>query len=191
VTEIEELARTLVAIGEAFERIGAVWAVGGSLASAAYGEPRATNDVDVIADLDEASARAFARDLAGQFHADADVAASAAAAAQSFNVIDERSFIKVDVFVPPPGPMGQGQLDRRRILELLPGVEVPVLAPEDVVLQKLRCCELGGGVSDRQWRDIVAVLRGEELDGAYLDAVAARAGLAPLLHRARLEASES
>jgi hypothetical protein len=190
VTDVEELARTLAALVEVFDRIGAVWAVGGSLASAAYGEPRATNDVDVIAELDEASARAVAAALVTHFYVDPDTAADAARTSGSFNVIDERSFIKVDVFVPAAGPLGTGQLERRRVLELLPGVHVPVLGPEDVVLQKLRWYELGGAVSERQWRDILAVLRSRALDDAYLDEVAAATGLGQLLLRARSAAAE-
>lgn len=50
---------------------------------------------------------------------------------------------------------------------------------------------MGGSVSDRQWRDIVSVLRqtGGTLDEAYLDAVASGAGLTDLLARARRDAS--
>ena len=61
-----------------------------------------------------------------------------------------------------------------------------VLGPEDVVRQKLRWYSLGGGESDRQWRDIVSVLRitGDAMDVKYLEAVATGAGLAELLARA-------
>lgn len=48
-TGIEDLAATLASLRDAFAALESAWAVGGSLASAAYGEPRATNDVDVIA----------------------------------------------------------------------------------------------------------------------------------------------
>jgi hypothetical protein len=59
-----------------------------------------------------------------------------------------------------------------------------------VILQKLRWYTLGGGVSDRQWRDIVAVLKfGEDqLDDGYLDEVATSEGLAEPLDRARQDA---
>lgn len=69
------------------------------------------------------------------------------------------------------------------------GRDLPVLGPEDTILQKLRWYQTGGEVSDRQWRDIISVLRasGEELDDAYLDATAEGAGLMSLLTRARAE----
>jgi hypothetical protein len=62
-----------------------------------------------------------------------------------------------------------------------------VLGPEDVVLQKLRWYLMGGQTSERQWRDVVQVLRGAELDDEYLDEVAAANGLDALLRRARSE----
>jgi len=189
VTDPGELAELLVTVSEALESLGVRWAIGGSLASAAYGEPRATNDVDVIVELDEGSARALTARLSDSFYVDADAAVTAARGGRCFNVIDERSFIKVDVFVPRRGRLGRGQLDRRQMLEVFPGVRVPVLGPEDVVLQKLRWYRLGGAVSDRQWRDILSVLRARELDVAYLEEVAAEADLDALLQRARTEAA--
>jgi hypothetical protein len=190
-TAIEELAATLNAIRAAFDALEIRWVVGGSLASAAYGEPRATNDIDVVALLDEGAARQFGRVLGPEFYFSEAAAVDAVRAHQCFNVIDQRTFIKVDVFVPDEGPLGRGQLKRRRMLELVGGVVVPVLGPEDVVLQKLRWFRMGGGVSDRQWRDLVQVVRAGSLDDAYLDEVAATVGLQELLARARTDASEA
>jgi hypothetical protein len=164
------------------------WAVGGSIASAAHGEPRATNDVDIIAVLSEAEARAFVGRLGKDYYADEEVAADAARRRSSFNVIDQRSFVKVDVFVPARGPMGTGQLDRSIALDVFPNARaLPILGPEDTILQKLRWFRVGGEVSDRQWRDIVSVLRisGARLDDTYLDDVAATDDLTDLLRRAR------
>lgn len=190
-TDPNEIAVALVAIADAFDVLAVTWAIGGSLASAAHGEPRATNDVDVVATLTPQSARQFAAQLGEAFYADPDVAAEAARSLSSFNVIDNRSFIKIDVFIPAPGPLGAGQLDRRQLLPVFQGVRpLPILGPEDVVLQKLRWYELGGGVSDRQWRDIVSVLRigAASIDQVYLTEVAAHGGLTTLLDRARADA---
>jgi len=190
-TDPDELGGTLVALAAALDGLGVTWAIGGSVASSAYGEPRATNDVDVIALLDAGSARAFTTRLGAAFYADGDVAAAAAREHRSFNVIDQRSFIKVDVFVPGRGPLGDAQLARAIRLEILPGgPPLPLLGPEDVVLQKLQWYRLGGEISDRQWRDILAVLRAAagDLDHGYLDEVSVATGLAALLARARREA---
>ncbi len=77
-------------------------------------------------------------------------------------------------------------------LDIFPGMSaVPVLGPEDVVMQKLRSFQIGGEASDRQWRDILSVLRGvgRDLDSDYLDAVSTAENLASLLLRARREAT--
>lgn len=187
----EELARAVATVADVLDALGVEWAIGGSIASAVYGEPRATNDIDIVALLDERQARDLVVRLGSDFYADADAAAGAVRRHASFNVIDTRGFIKIDVFVPPGGPLGAGQLDRRCELEALAGARlVFVLGPEDTVLQKLRWYQLGGNVSDRQWRDIVSVLRhvGAQLDDTYLDEVAAGGGLGELLAKARADA---
>lgn len=190
-TDPSELVVALTALSIALDSLPVTWAIGGSLASAAHGEPRATNDVDVIAPLTESNAPTLCERLGADFYADADMAREAARNHGSFNVLDQRSFLKIDIFVPREGPLGLGQLQRRRFIEILPGLApVPILGAEDVVLQKLRWYQMGDEVSDRQWRDLVSVLRHcrSTLDEAYLDAVASATGLASLLERARRDA---
>jgi hypothetical protein len=190
-TDPNELGRALAELAAALQALSVTWAIGGSLASSAHGEPRATNDVDVVALLDERSAVELTRLLGDDYYADPEMAAEAVRSRGSFNVIDNRSLIKIDIFIPPIGPLGTGQIDRRRYLEIVAGVPaLPVLGPEDTILQKLRWFRLGGEVSERQWRDIVSVLRtsGSQLDRAYLDSVADGANLGTLLVRARSDA---
>jgi hypothetical protein len=65
-------------------------------------------------------------------------------------------------------------------------------SPEDILLQKLDWFRRGGGVSDRQWRDVLSILivQGDRLDQTYLRSVAAESGLTDLLERARREAAD-
>lgn len=121
---------------------------------------------------------------------DADVIREAITACRSFNVLDEQTFVKIDVFVPPQGPLGEGQLLRRRQLVLGEGASTWVLGPEDVLLQKLAWYRLGGEQSDKQWRDICAILRVSKsrLDLDYVGAIATGAGLTSLLERAQRDA---
>ena len=125
-------------MARAFDALDVRWAVGGSLASTTYGEPRATNDIDVVAALTSELAADFARRLGDDFYADEAAAAEAASRHASFNVLDQRTLLKVDVFIPPAGPIGEGQLERRRRIALFPAnPPVPVLAPEDTVLHEV------------------------------------------------------
>jgi hypothetical protein len=124
--------------------------------------------------------------LGATFYADEQMIADAIRRRSSFNVIDDDTVVKVDIFVPPPGAMGAGQLDRRRRVEIAAGFAVWVLGPEDTVLQKLRWYRLGGSISDRQWRDICDVLRVQAavLDFEYLESTAGAAGFRDDLDRA-------
>ena len=61
--------------------------------------------------------------------------------------------------------------------------------PEDILLQKLRWYRRGGEISDRQWRDIAAIVRvqGDRLDRGYLRANAGVIDVADLLERALVD----
>jgi hypothetical protein len=64
-----------------------------------------------------------------------------------------------------------------------------VATAEDVILHKLTWFRDGGQVSDRQWGDIVGVLRVQrEIDLGFLREWAARLEVTDLLERALLEA---
>jgi hypothetical protein len=71
------------------------------------------------------------------------------------------------------------------------GETLIVKSPEDTVLRKLLWYRQGGSVSERQWRDVVEVLRvsGAEMDHGYLTGWAERLGITALLERARAESA--
>ena len=86
-------------------------------------------------------------------------------------------------------PLDRERLRRRQRI-VVNGVDhratLYVDTAEDVVLRKLECYRRGGETSERQWRDVVAVLRvQQQLDDEYLRKWADRLGIADLLVRAR------
>ena len=173
----------------AFEALGVSYLVAGSVASMAYGVMRTTLDVDVVADLREEHIRPLATALADAYYADVEMIGDAVRERASFNVIHLETMFKVDVFVLKRDAYDQQAFARalRRRLEDAPdGPEVSVEAPEDVILNKLRWYDLGGRVSERQWGDLIGVLRvnASDLDHAYLQRWARSLGLAELLMRA-------
>jgi hypothetical protein len=184
-----------VDVAQCFERIGVAYVIGGSFASSLHGEPRSTNDIDFVADLDVSSARQFTESLGGGFYADADVASTAARAGGSFNLVHIETAIKIDVFVAGADALDAERLRRRQLARVdspKGATALYVDTPEDIVLRKLEWYRRGGQVSERQWRDVVAVLGVQKhLDQSYLDTWAQRLGVGDLLRRAIAQAAAS
>ncbi len=98
-----------------------------------------------------------------------------------------------DVFLPLSTPWAQLQMLRRRLISLDPDDPAQTLyfcSPEDIILNKLDWYRMGGGISDRQWNDILGVIKvqGAALEPAYLNQWARELGLTDLLNRALGEA---
>lgn len=173
---------------EQLEALGIPYALGGSLASSVHGVPRSTNDSDVVADMRIEQVDALVRVIAPAFYIDGDAIRDAIQHRSSFNVIHLASMFKVDVFLPRNRAFDASQLARRRVevVERNPDVEMYVASPEDNVLAKLEWYRMGGDVSNRQWEDVLGILkvRADDIDKQYLRHWAARLGLSDLLLRA-------
>ena len=184
---------TALAVIAALDRIGATYVIGGSFASSLYGEPRSTNDIDIVVDLTVDRARALTDALGARFYVSADAAERAAGSGGTFNVIDTSTAVKVDVFVAGADPLDQERLRMRRTISVSGAsgpVEVFVDTAENTVVRKLEWFRRGGGTSSRQWRDVVSVLRAQRgrLNAEYLRAWAERLELTDLLQRANADA---
>lgn len=187
----EPIAVTLGVI-RVLEALDVPYLIGGSLASALHGVPRATNDADLIVDLKMELVEPLVRALTPAFYADADSIRQAIRDKRNFNLIHLESMFKIDVFVQKARPFDRAQFNRRisAILATDPERTAFVASAEDTILAKLEWFEMGGGVSDRQWSDILGVLKaqGELLDLAYLREWASRLQLTDLLERALSDA---
>jgi hypothetical protein len=172
-------------VGRQLDALGVTWLVGGSLASSILGEPRATADVDLVADLRGRHVGALFAALVDNYYIDEDAAKAAVRTRGSFNVIQLASMTKVDIYCSADEPLAREELERRIFVEV-DGQLIPCASAEDIILQKLMWFVSGGGVSDRQWRDIRGVIKvqGSALDRAYLEHHAASHGVLDLLRRA-------
>lgn len=173
---------------KALEEAGIRYAIGGSWASTAFGEPRFTNDVDVLADLTLYNLTRFLRLLPETFYVDPKEAEDSIRAGRPFNAIHLPSVLKFDLFPAASFPLGAEELDRAIVLEDtgLSAGAARFVTPEDILLAKLHWFRLGGEVSEVQWRDIEGVVRAcvSKFDLEYLKRSAERLGVRSLLEKA-------
>ncbi|HSB01323.1 MAG TPA: hypothetical protein VLE49_11775 [Anaerolineales bacterium] len=170
------------------ERLGIPYLIGGSLASTLYGMVRTTQDSDVIAEMRSEHIRPFMEALQNEFFIDEEMIADAVHRNSSFNIIHRETMFKVDVFIPRLRPFQKSQFSRaqRQTFDLEPRVSANFASAEDIILSKLEWYRMGGETSERQWRDILGVLKTREggLDLDYLRKWANELKVNDLLERA-------
>lgn len=187
----EPLAVTLL-VTEALESLDVPYLIGGSLASTLHGMMRATLDADLVAAIGPEHAEPLAQALGGQFYVDVASIHDAIIHRSSFNVIHLATMFKVDIFVTKGRPFDRAQFARRQkqVVATEPVRTAYIASAEDTILTKLEWFRLGGEVSERQWRDVLGVLKVQagQLDLAYLRRWAAQLKVDDLLEKAIAEA---
>jgi hypothetical protein len=189
-----EILAALEPVVQALEALGVRYYVGGSLASSVHGVPRASIDADVVADLQPAHISAFVARLQDAYYVDLGRVQAAVASRRSFNVIHLQTMFKVDVFAAKTRPYDREAMRRAQPESLEDGPEARrfvVASAEDTVLAKLEWFRAGGEVSERQWADVVGVMKTAwgRLDEVYLRQWAAAVGVDDLFDRAWKESA--
>ncbi len=182
-----DIVAALTPLAEALERLGVRYQVGGSVASSFHGEPRATLDVDLVADIQRSHVAPLVEALEASYYIDLDAVVRRA----SFNAIHLATVLKIDVFVLKGRAFDREAMNRGEPGVFGEGREFTVASVEDTVLHKLEWFRLGGGVSERQWRDVLGVMRAQRgaLDLDCLERQAATIGVSELLDMALGEAA--
>lgn len=181
------LALDVASILEAFD---IPYLVGGSIASAILGEVRATQDIGLVADLGREKVSQLIQSLLPRFYVSKAAVLDAIYYRRSFNLIDNESLGKIDIFVLQDEPFNQAEFERRTPVVVRPPNQTLVLpSAEDIILQKLSLYRQGGKVSDQQWRDVLGVIKvqAETLDYGYLNHWAEELRLSELLNQALVE----
>ena len=183
------LIDALTPLAEALERLDVLYYVGGSVASSSYSVGRSTIDIDIVADLHLHHVAPLVEQLGSDYYIDAEMIRDAVRRRTSFNMIYIPAMFKIDVFVPKAKPFDQEEA--RRVVQRTLGDDSSsrlfyVSSPEDIVLRKLEWYKMGGEVSQRQWLDVLGVLKvqAHRLDRAYLQHWAEQLGVKDLLDRA-------
>ena len=174
----DELLRHVV---QACEALDLRYFVTGSMATIFYGEPRFTNDLDVVVDLAPAAIPRFlAAFPADDFYLSEESVRHAVSRRSQFNIIHPASGLKVDVMIPAGDAFDRSRFARRRTLHPAPDLEAVFASPEDVIVKKMAFYKEGG--SEKHLRDIAGVLElgGGEIDRGYIAEWAERLGLADI-----------
>jgi hypothetical protein len=161
------------------DRLGIPYLLTGSMASSVYGEPRFTNDIDVVAALPLAQVPALCAAFpAPDFFCSPEAAEQAVRQQFQFNILHVASGLKVDVIVATDSAFDRSRLSRGVRLPAGEDFEATFASPEDVIVKKLEYFREGG--SDKHLRDVVGVLKVQKdrIDRGYLADWIARLGLA-------------
>jgi hypothetical protein len=166
-------------IAVTFDKLVVRYAVVGSTASTLYGEPRLTNDIDVLAELQPQHVDAFCAEFSqAEYYLSRPAVESAVKKRFQFNIIHPSSGIKIDCFVAGGDEFDESQLRRSLSISRDTGAySIRFATPEDVILKKMEYFQLGE--SEKHLRDIAGILRvaGERVDRTYIDEWAERKGL--------------
>jgi len=151
------------------ERLGVPYTVTGSVSSAAYGEPRSTNGVDIVIDLTEDMIPDFCSGFADEaFYYSEDAIREAVRQRFQFNVLHTTGGYKINFILLGDSEFDQARMARARDVEYFPNRRLKFTSPEDVILKKLYFYNEGG--SEKHLRDIAGVINiiGNDLDYLYI-----------------------
>jgi hypothetical protein len=165
-----ELSDLLQRVGRTLEELSIPYLVTGSVATIAYGEPRFTNDIDVVVRLHRGQVEPLCAAFPGdEFYVSTDAVYEAVEHKSQFNILYPRTGLKVDVMVADESEFNMARFSRTRRLETAPAVDICFASPEDVIIKKLQFYLEGG--SEKHLRDIAGVIKvvGEDLDHAYIE----------------------
>lgn len=182
-----------IQVTKVLEELGIPYLIGGSLASTIYGMVRTTQDADIIADMKPVHVQPFITALQTEFYLDEAMIADLVLHNSSFNIIHRQTMFKVDVFIPPETAFQISQRFRARKLIIVnqPEISAYFASPEDTILAKLEWYRKGNEVSERQWRDVIGMLkvRAGDLDLEYLKKWAIELDVGVLLEKALKESA--
>jgi hypothetical protein len=146
--------------------LGLPYAIGGSMASMAYGEFRTTSDIDVVLSLRPADVPRFlSRFPKSDYYHDEQAALEAVRTGGQFNIVH----VAAD-------PVAERQITGARRLRAPSGRMANFSPPEELILKKLEYFGFSG--SERQLRDVSSMLRVTAVDQERVAELAREHGLA-------------
>ena len=185
-TEINQAIKLFI---KTLEQLNVPYYIGGSIASSVYGVARATMDIDLVLELKQEHVKFLMQALSKDYFIDEETIVDAIKNKSSFNLIHLSTMIKIDVFISAGRKFDDISFERRKrdkISDESDSIQVFLRSAEDTILSKLEWYKSGGSVSERQWKDILGIIKvqGELLDQEYLKKWADELGVKDLLEKA-------
>lgn len=149
------------------EECGIPYMIVGSFASNIYGIARATQDADLIVEINLTGIEKLGRALGEEFYFDIDGAKESFRLGVMFNAVHYASGLKIDLIVLKNRPFGHEEFQRKKLANFA-GRKCWFATAEDTILAKLEWSKMGE--SERQFNDAVniAKIQKQNLDIAYL-----------------------
>ncbi|MBE2215775.1 MAG: hypothetical protein IAE82_18015 [Opitutaceae bacterium] len=161
------------------DAVGAPYMITGATAAIIYGQPRLTNDLDVVLALADEQVRALqAAFPETEFYIPPESVIrteQARALRGHFNLIHHESGYKADVYLVGQDPLHAWAMPLRRSIEWTVDMVLWVAPPEYVILRKLEFFREGR--SHKHPTDIRAILATTSVDRATIDSWLPRLGL--------------
>jgi hypothetical protein len=178
-----DITSFLKLILDALKAAGVEYLIGGAIAEWAWGEPRATQDLDLVINLPIEAIGRFSKELEKRnMLVPADIILDAIVENRAdipLNAIHMYSGLKADLYLMRDGDaLRQSAFQRRVLVDYGPPIgKVYVHSPEDLILYKLMYLGLSG--QPKHARDIAAILRAkkDQLDFGYIEEWVTQLGL--------------
>jgi hypothetical protein len=184
----EEATEITLQVVQVLDKLEIRYLIAGSLASSIYGIARSTLDTDLLADIKTNHVSALQNELQEEFYITTEEIQHAINHRSSFNVIHLATSFKVDLFLPKERSFDNRQFENKCMIVIAsnPDRAAYVASAEDTILAKLEWYRLGNEISERQWQDVLGIIRIQDhrLDLPYLRTQALELGVSELLEHA-------
>jgi len=163
----------------ALDRLEIPYMIGGSVGAMLYGEPRMTNDMDVVIELPLRKISPLADEFSTEefYFPPTEAVENDVKRRGQFNIIHVESGSKVDMIIKKATEFAQEEFARKRPVTFSRTFEAFSASPEDIIISKLTYYD--EGESEKHLEDIRGMLRvsGEAIDRTYIERWARTLGL--------------
>lgn len=179
-TRQEEQNDVLRDCAEKLERLGIAYMLTDSMALAHYAMPRTTADIDIMIEISMDDVDKFIGEFEPDYYIPHDRIRDAISRNRMFNILNQKTIIKVDCVVRKNEEFQKEAFSRRKRINYAGYFDVWIIGKEDLILSKLNWAK--NTKSEMQMRDVASILR-NGYDENYVQTWAEKLGVKDLLSK--------